>query len=72
VTAPAPPKEEAKAPDTQVVNKVASIKAEVKDALSILGDDTTVADIRELKPSLKDVKEALLEAILKSVKTEKK
>lgn len=69
---PEPPKEEGKAPDTQAVNKVALIKAEVKDALSILGNDATVADIRELKPALKDVKDALIEAILKSVRGDKK
>jgi hypothetical protein len=31
-----------------------------------------VADIRELKPALKDVKDALIEAILKSVRGDKK
>jgi hypothetical protein len=71
-TTPEPPKQEAKAPDAQAVNKVAQIKAEVKDALGILGDDATLADIRELKPSLKDVKDALIEAVLKSLKSDKK
>ena len=72
VATPEPPKVEAKAPDVQAVNKVAQIKAEVKDALSILGDDATMADIRELKPSLKDTKDALVEAVMKSLKSEKK
>jgi len=74
---PAPPttqKEPAPAPagDTQVRSKVETYKAHVKEALELLGVDSgpTIADIRELKPELKDVKDPLLEALLKKVKDE--
>ena len=56
----------------QATSKVELIKAQVKEAMELLGteSDPSLADLRELKPELKDVKDALLGAIAKKVKDE--
>jgi len=69
VEKPEPPKEEPKS-DPQTFNKVEGWKSEVREALELLGSEADIASIRELKPSLKDVKDPLLEALIKAVKSE--
>jgi hypothetical protein len=80
---PAPPttKKEEPAPkespapaagDGQVKSKVETYKGWVKEALELLGTDSDpdLADLRELKPELKDVKDQLLAVIVKNAKAE--
>ena len=68
-----PPKEvQAPAGDMQVKSKVETIKGQVREALELLGveSEPSIADLRELKPELKEVKDPLLEAIAKKVREE--